>query len=136
MKSSKPRARFCGRTRPSPDEADQVIEHLKDKGLGVGFACRVLGLSESAYDARKTSHRPGTTGRADRLAAGGRGSAGLVGGYLPPEAQSARSTRAFLAFSVDWSGAVSPVVATTTTRRPSALAPDRVENPGMSPPWV
>jgi hypothetical protein len=30
-----------------------VIEHLKDKGLGVGFACRVLGLSESAYYARK-----------------------------------------------------------------------------------
>ncbi|WP_106969788.1 IS3 family transposase [Streptomyces sp. NRRL F-6674] len=30
-----------------------MIEHLKDKGLGVGFACRVLGLSESAYYARK-----------------------------------------------------------------------------------
>jgi transposase InsO family protein len=30
-----------------------VIAHLKDKGLGVGFACRVLGLSESAYYARK-----------------------------------------------------------------------------------
>jgi hypothetical protein len=30
-----------------------VIEHLRDKGLGVGFACRVLGLSESAYYARK-----------------------------------------------------------------------------------
>ncbi|GAA3211680.1 IS3-like element IS987 family transposase [Streptomyces thermocoprophilus] len=44
---------FCGGTRPSPDEADQVIEHLRDKGLGVGFACRVLGLSESAYYARK-----------------------------------------------------------------------------------
>ncbi|MFG2358312.1 IS3 family transposase [Streptomyces sp. NPDC048521] len=44
---------FSRRTRPSPDEADQVIEHLKDKGLGVGFACRVLGLSESAYYARK-----------------------------------------------------------------------------------
>jgi len=44
---------FCGGTRPSPDEADQVIGHLKDKGLGVGFACRVLGLSESAYYARK-----------------------------------------------------------------------------------
>ncbi|WP_443053040.1 IS3 family transposase [Streptomyces sp. FXJ1.172] len=35
------------------NEADQVIEHLKHKGLGVGFACRVLGLSESAYYARK-----------------------------------------------------------------------------------
>ncbi|MEU7305657.1 IS3 family transposase [Streptomyces sp. NPDC007189] len=44
---------FGSRTRPSPDEADQVIEHLKHKGLGVGFACRVLGLSESAYYARK-----------------------------------------------------------------------------------
>lgn len=44
---------FCGGTRPSPDEADQVIEHLRDKGLGVGFACRALGLSESAYYARK-----------------------------------------------------------------------------------
>nr|WP_042799866.1 IS3 family transposase [Streptomyces lividans] len=30
-----------------------MIEHLRDKGLGVGFACRVLGLSESAYYARK-----------------------------------------------------------------------------------
>ncbi|GLW51982.1 putative transposase for insertion sequence element IS986/IS6110 [Streptomyces sp. NBRC 14336] len=30
-----------------------MIEHLKDKGLGVGFVCRVLGLSESAYYARK-----------------------------------------------------------------------------------
>jgi transposase len=44
---------FFAATRPSPDEADQVIEHLRDKGLGVGFACRVLGLSESAYYARK-----------------------------------------------------------------------------------
>ncbi|GGW79580.1 IS3 family transposase [Streptomyces griseoloalbus] len=30
-----------------------MIELLRDKGLGVGFACRVLGLSESAYYARK-----------------------------------------------------------------------------------
>ncbi|MGK3945204.1 hypothetical protein [Streptomyces sp. RP5T] len=30
-----------------------MIEHLRDKGLGVGFACLVLGLSESAYYARK-----------------------------------------------------------------------------------
>ncbi|MGW5449799.1 IS3 family transposase [Streptomyces asiaticus] len=52
---------FGGRTRPSPDEADQVIEHLKDKGLEVGFACRVLGLSESAYYARKK--RPKSTRR-------------------------------------------------------------------------
>ncbi|MCP9961475.1 IS3 family transposase [Streptomyces somaliensis] len=30
-----------------------MIEHLRDKGLGVGVACRVLGLSESACYARK-----------------------------------------------------------------------------------
>ncbi|MFJ4691807.1 IS3 family transposase [Streptomyces sp. NPDC088766] len=30
-----------------------MIEHLRDKALGVGFACRVLGLSESAYYARR-----------------------------------------------------------------------------------
>ncbi|MFF4568003.1 IS3 family transposase [Streptomyces sp. NPDC001435] len=44
---------FGGRTRPSPDEADQVIEHLKGMGLGVGFICRALELSESAYYARR-----------------------------------------------------------------------------------
>ncbi|MTE17578.1 IS3 family transposase [Streptomyces sp. TRM43335] len=30
-----------------------MIEHLRDKGLGVGFVCRVLQLSESAYYARR-----------------------------------------------------------------------------------
>jgi hypothetical protein len=30
-----------------------VIEHLKGMGLGAGFVCRVLELSESAYYARK-----------------------------------------------------------------------------------
>ncbi|MGW3563346.1 hypothetical protein ACWDSL_05500 [Streptomyces sp. NPDC000941] len=30
-----------------------MIEHLRDKGLGVGFTCRALELSESAYYARK-----------------------------------------------------------------------------------
>lgn len=30
-----------------------MIEHLRDKGLGVGFTCRVPELSESAYYARK-----------------------------------------------------------------------------------
>ncbi|MFF3350954.1 hypothetical protein [Streptomyces sp. NPDC002779] len=38
-----------------------MIDHLTDKGLGVGFACRVLGLSESAYYARKK--RPKSAGR-------------------------------------------------------------------------
>jgi hypothetical protein len=36
-----------GGNRPSPDEADQVLKHLRDKGLGAGFVCRVLELSES-----------------------------------------------------------------------------------------
>jgi hypothetical protein len=30
-----------------------VIERLRDKDLGVEFGCRVLGVSESAYHARK-----------------------------------------------------------------------------------
>ncbi|MEV5431719.1 IS3 family transposase [Streptomyces sp. NPDC052701] len=30
-----------------------MIEHLKGMGLGVGFICRVLELSESAYYARR-----------------------------------------------------------------------------------
>ncbi len=36
-----------------------MIEHLRDKGLGVGFVCRVLELSQSAYYARKK--RPKST---------------------------------------------------------------------------
>ncbi|WP_343240599.1 MULTISPECIES: IS3 family transposase [unclassified Streptomyces] len=44
---------FCPGARPSPDEADQVIDSLKDSGFGVGPVCRVLGWSESAYYARK-----------------------------------------------------------------------------------
>ncbi|MER6083006.1 IS3 family transposase [Streptomyces sp. NPDC001833] len=58
---------FCGRTRPSPDEADQVIEHLKEKALGVGFACRVLSLSESAYYARKKRPKPARRLRDEQL---------------------------------------------------------------------
>ncbi|MFJ8546091.1 IS3 family transposase, partial [Streptomyces sp. NPDC093586] len=30
-----------------------MIKHLRDKGLGAGFACRVPGLPEPAYCARK-----------------------------------------------------------------------------------
>ncbi|MCX4515879.1 IS3 family transposase [Streptomyces sp. NBC_01619] len=46
---------FCPGDRPSPDEAEQVIDHLRDKGLGVDPVCRVLGLSPSTstYFARK-----------------------------------------------------------------------------------
>jgi hypothetical protein len=43
----------CPRARPSPDEADQVIDSLKNSGFGVGHVCRVLCRSESAYYARK-----------------------------------------------------------------------------------
>ncbi|MGV9877053.1 IS3 family transposase [Streptomyces cellulosae] len=46
-------APFCPGARPPPDEADQVIDSLKDSGFGVGPVCRVLGWSESAYYARK-----------------------------------------------------------------------------------
>ncbi|WP_374227572.1 IS3 family transposase [Streptomyces sp. AC627_RSS907] len=46
-------APFCPGARPSPDEADQVIDSLKDSGFGVGPVRRVLGWSESAYYARK-----------------------------------------------------------------------------------
>ncbi|WP_435860487.1 IS3 family transposase [Streptomyces scabiei] len=46
-------APFCPGARPSPDEADQVIDSLKEDGFGVGPVCRVLGWSESAYYARK-----------------------------------------------------------------------------------
>ncbi|WP_394807293.1 IS3 family transposase [Streptomyces asiaticus] len=46
-------APFCPGARPSPDEADQVIDNLKEDGFGVGPVCRVLGWSESAYYARK-----------------------------------------------------------------------------------
>ncbi|MDX3229044.1 IS3 family transposase [Streptomyces sp. ME19-01-6] len=34
-------------------EASLKRSHLRDKGLGIGFTCRVLELSESAYCARK-----------------------------------------------------------------------------------
>ncbi|MDT6969547.1 IS3 family transposase [Streptomyces thermocarboxydus] len=46
-------ALFAPGARPPPDEADQVIDSLKDSGFGVGPVCRVLGWSESAYYARK-----------------------------------------------------------------------------------
>ncbi|MFE9312662.1 IS3 family transposase [Streptomyces sp. NPDC006706] len=44
---------FCPGDRPSPDEAEQVIDHLRQKGLGVDPVCRVLELSPSTYFARK-----------------------------------------------------------------------------------
>jgi transposase-like protein len=44
---------FCPGDRPSPDEAEQVIDHLREKGLGVDPVCRVLQLSPSTYFARK-----------------------------------------------------------------------------------
>ncbi|MEU9979298.1 IS3 family transposase [Streptomyces sp. NPDC051014] len=44
---------FCPGDRPSPDEAEQVIDHLRDSGLGVDPVCRVLDLSPSTYFARK-----------------------------------------------------------------------------------
>ncbi|GJF32536.1 hypothetical protein KNE206_52360 [Kitasatospora sp. NE20-6] len=43
-----------------PDEAEQVIDHLRD-GFGVDPPCRVLDLSPSTYFARKT--RPKSTRR-------------------------------------------------------------------------
>ncbi|MFI6986395.1 IS3 family transposase [Embleya sp. NPDC050154] len=45
-----PRADFH---RPSPDEAEQVIDHLRDKGLGADPVCRVPDLSPWTYFARK-----------------------------------------------------------------------------------
>ncbi|MCX4419189.1 IS3 family transposase [Streptomyces mirabilis] len=44
---------FCPGDRPSPDEAEQVIDHLRANGLGVDPVCRVLELSPSTYFARK-----------------------------------------------------------------------------------
>ncbi|WP_165396229.1 hypothetical protein [Streptomyces sp. F001] len=35
-----------------------MIEHLKGMGLGAGFVCRVLELSESAYYARWKRSKP------------------------------------------------------------------------------
>ncbi|MEV7297414.1 transposase [Streptomyces microflavus] len=35
---------FCPADRPSPDEAQQVIDHLREKGLEVDLVCRVLKL--------------------------------------------------------------------------------------------
>ncbi|MFB7740459.1 IS3 family transposase [Streptomyces sp. NPDC056112] len=43
---------FCPGDRPSPDEAEQVIDHLR-VGFGVDPVCRVLELSPSTYFARK-----------------------------------------------------------------------------------
>ncbi|MGP3945175.1 IS3 family transposase [Streptomyces sp. 6N106] len=44
---------FCPGDRPSPDEAEQVIDHLRERGLGVDPVCRVLELSPSTYFGRK-----------------------------------------------------------------------------------
>ncbi|MDX3233042.1 IS3 family transposase [Streptomyces sp. ME19-01-6] len=44
-----------------------MIEHLRDKGLGVGFTCRVLKLSESAYYARKKRPKPARRLRDEQL---------------------------------------------------------------------
>ncbi|MFE3474196.1 IS3 family transposase [Streptomyces bacillaris] len=44
---------FAQENRPSPDEAEQVIDHLRERGLGVDPVCRVLELSPSTYFARK-----------------------------------------------------------------------------------
>ncbi|MFC9640985.1 IS3 family transposase [Streptomyces mirabilis] len=44
---------FCPGDRPTPDEAEQVIDHLRERGLGVDPVCRVLELSPSTYFARK-----------------------------------------------------------------------------------
>ncbi|MFE1408005.1 IS3 family transposase [Streptomyces sp. NPDC058770] len=44
---------FCPGDRPSPDEAEQVIDHLRERGLGVDPVCQVLELSPSTYFARK-----------------------------------------------------------------------------------
>nr|WP_203616461.1 IS3 family transposase [Streptomyces sp. SID13726] len=44
---------FCPGDRPSPDEAEQVIDHLRQMDLGVDPVCRVLELSPSTYFARK-----------------------------------------------------------------------------------
>ncbi|MFF3632465.1 IS3 family transposase [Streptomyces sp. NPDC002164] len=44
---------FCPGDRPSPDAAEQVIDHLRERGLGVDPVCRVLELSPSTYFARK-----------------------------------------------------------------------------------
>ncbi|MFR9797184.1 hypothetical protein ACL02U_14930 [Streptomyces sp. MS06] len=40
---------FCPADRPSPDEVQQVIDHLRERGLGVDPVCRVLDLSPSTY---------------------------------------------------------------------------------------
>ncbi|MEU8687440.1 hypothetical protein [Streptomyces sp. NPDC048665] len=44
---------FCAGDRPSPDEAEQVMDHLRDKGLGADLVCRVFQLWPSTYFARK-----------------------------------------------------------------------------------
>ncbi|MGW7610495.1 transposase [Streptomyces sp. NPDC054766] len=52
---------FCPGDRPSLDEAEQVIDHLRQMGLGVDPVCRMLELSPSTYFARKK--RPKSTRR-------------------------------------------------------------------------
>ncbi|MEV5934755.1 hypothetical protein AB0L56_18970 [Streptomyces sp. NPDC052079] len=44
---------FCPGDRPSPDEPEQVIDHLREQILGVDPVCRVLEPSPSTYFARK-----------------------------------------------------------------------------------
>ncbi|WP_439145334.1 IS3 family transposase [Streptantibioticus silvisoli] len=58
---------FCSGDRPSPDEAEQVIDHLRDRGLGVDPVCRVLALSPSTYFARKKRPKPARRLRDEQL---------------------------------------------------------------------
>ncbi|MFE7978852.1 IS3 family transposase [Streptomyces shenzhenensis] len=51
--TSKSPRRFLPRRSTVPDQAEQVIGHLRDRGLGVDPVCRVLELSPSTYFARK-----------------------------------------------------------------------------------
>ncbi|MFI6357966.1 IS3 family transposase [Streptomyces sp. NPDC050743] len=58
---------FCPGDRPSPDEAEQVIDHLRERGLGVDPVCRVLQLSPSTYFARKKRPKPSRRLRDEQL---------------------------------------------------------------------
>ncbi|MDI5973978.1 IS3 family transposase [Streptomyces sp. SL13] len=58
---------FGSGDRPSPDEAEQVIDHLRDRGLGVDPVCRVLALSPSTYFARKKRPKPARRLRDEQL---------------------------------------------------------------------
>ncbi|MGW9211792.1 IS3 family transposase [Embleya sp. NPDC055664] len=58
---------FCPGDRPSPDEAEQVIDHLREQGLGVDPVCRVLELSPSTYFARKKRPRSARRLRDEQL---------------------------------------------------------------------